>query len=270
MQRFARAARVSFASAMIALGVIGLVFRDFTLVWGAVPGWVPWRTALACLCAAVALAAGIALLFRRTAATAALVLFVYVGLWWLLLKVPEVVGDPLTEGTWLDCGMYGMLLAGAWTLFADSGRRRVPGGERGVRFARLLFGAGLIPTGLSHFVYVSLTVPLVPAWLPFRLGWAYFTGACHCAAGLALLSGVLAGLAARLEAAMLAIFTILVWVPAVASAPATRSNWTELWISWALTAAAAVVAATVPPRPREGADAATATYPANPVTSSAA
>ncbi len=250
MQRFAQVTRVGFASGMIALGVIGLAFRDFALIWGPLPGWFPWPTALAVACALVALAAGIALLSRRTAAAAALVLLAYVGLWWLLLKVPPVVRAPLTELTWLDCGMFGMLLSGAWTLFADLGGQPFPGGERGMRLARLLFGLSLVPTGLSHFVYSRLTVPLVPSWLPYHLGWAYLTGACHLAAALGVLVGVLPRLAAQLEAAMLGIFTVLVWIPAVAAAPAVRGNWTEFWISWALTAAAAVVAAHVPPRPR--------------------
>ena len=253
MQRFAQVTRAAFASGMIALGVIGLGFRDFALVWGPVPGWVPWRTALACVCAAVPLAAGVALLVRRTAAGASLVLFVYVALWWCLLKVPPVLRAPLTELTWLDCGMFAILLSGAWTLFADLGGRPFLGGESGVRLARVLFGLSLIPTGLSHFVYVNLTVPLVPPWLPYHLGWAYFTGACHLAAGLGVLFGVLPRLAAQLEAAMLAIFTTLVWIPAVVAAPGTRGNWTEIWISWALTAAAGVVAAHVPPRLRQAA-----------------
>jgi len=194
--------------------------------------------------------AGIGLLFQRTSATASLVLFVYIGLWWLLLKVPPVIRAPLTEVTWLDCGMFAMLLTGAWTLFADLGGRPFLGDERGVRLARLVFALGLIPTGISHFIYVNLTVPLVPSWLPYRLGWAYFTGACHLAAGLGILFGVLPRPAAQLEAAMLAIFTILVWIPAVITAPTVRGNWTEIWLSWALTAAAAVVAAHVPPSSR--------------------
>ncbi len=247
MQRFAQVARAAFAAGMIALGVIGFVYHDLA-VWGRVPGWVPWHTALACVAAAVALAAGLALLFRRTAPAASLVLLVYVGLWWLLLKVPPVFEAPRTELTWLVCGMYGMLLAGAWTLYADLGGRRFPGGERGTRLARLLFGLGLIPTGLSHFVYLNLTVPLVPSWLPFHLEWAYFTGACHLAAGLGVLFGVLPALAAGLESAMLGIFTVLVWVPRVIAVPARHTNWTELLVSWALTAAAAVVAAHVHPR----------------------
>jgi uncharacterized membrane protein len=253
MQRSEQIARAGFASAMIALGAVGFVFRDFALVWGPVPRWFPSSPALALVCAAVALAAGVALLIRRTAAAASLVSFVYVGLWWWLLKVPEVIGAPRTELTWLDCGMFGILLAGAWTLFADLDGRTFLGGERGMRLARVLFGISLIPTGLSHFVYLSLTAPLVPSWLPFHLAWAYFTGACHLAAGLGVLFGVLPALAAGLEAAMLGLFTILVWIPIVIAAPGTRGNWTEIWISWALTVAAAVVAVHVRPRTRRSA-----------------
>jgi hypothetical protein len=248
VQRFAQVTRAAYASGMIALGVIGLAFRDFTLVWGPLPGWIGWRPALACAAAVVALAAGIALLARRTEATASLVLFAYVALWWLLLEVPGVFSAPLTEGSWLECGMTGILLSGAWTLYADLGGRSFLGGERGMRLSRLLFGLSLIPVGLSHFVYVNLTIPLVPSWLPFRLGWAYFTGACHLAAGLGVLLGVLPRLAAELESAMLGIFTVLVWVPRLVTAPGTRGTWTEFWISGALTAAAAVVAAHTRPR----------------------
>ena len=255
MQRFAHLARCAFASGMIFLGVIGLVFRNVGLVWGPVPHWFPQGEALACVLAAVPLAAGVALLFRSTRAAASLVVLIYVALWWLLLKVPEVVKAPLTELTWLDCAMFGILLVGAWTLYAEVGGRPFFGDARDQRLARVCLGLCLIPTGLSHFVYPNFTIPLVPSYLPFRPGWAYFTGACHLAAGLGLLFGVLPRLAAQLEAAMLGLFTLLVWVPRVVTVPSTRGDWTEFWLSWALTAAAAVVAAYVPRSSRAGEDA---------------
>jgi uncharacterized membrane protein YphA (DoxX/SURF4 family) len=88
----------------------------------------------------------------------------------------------------------------------------------------------------------------VPSWLPFRSGWAYLTGAGHTAAGLGVLLSIYPRLAAHMEAAMLAIFTVLVWVPAVVTAPATRFNWEEFAISWAIAAGAWVVARTIAPR----------------------
>jgi uncharacterized membrane protein len=252
MPRAATITRAGFASGMIMLAVIGLAFHDFNLVWGPVPSAFPQGAALAVACALVTLLAGLALVVRRTAAVASQVLFAYVALWWVAIKVPPVLRAPLTELTWLDCGMFAVLLAGAWTLYAEFGARRLLAGERGTRFARRLFGLALIPTGLSHFAYVSLTVPLIPAWIPFPYAWAYVTGACHIAAGLGVLFGVQPRLAAHLESVMLALFTALVWVPRVVAAPATRGNWTEFWISWALTAAAAVVAARIPARGAPG------------------
>ena len=102
--------------------------------------------------------------------------------------------------------------------------------------------AALIPIGLSHIVYVKDTADLVPAWLPFRPVWAYLTGAAHIAAGLGVLFSVVPRLAATLEAAMIGLFTLLVWIPAIAAAPTTRLPWTAFFISWVIGAAAWLVA----------------------------
>jgi hypothetical protein len=45
---------------------------------------------------------------------------------------------------------------------------------------------------------------------------------------------------------MVTLFTLLVWVPAVVAAPTDRLSWTALVISWAIAAAAWVVAGSIP------------------------
>jgi hypothetical protein len=97
-------------------------------------------------------------------------------------------------------------------------------------------------------VYVKDTADYVPAWLPYRTGWAYLTGAGHIAAGLGVLFSVLPRVAAVAEAGMLSIFTLFVWVPAILAAPTTRLPWTAFFISWAITAGAWVVAENIPPK----------------------
>ena len=44
---------------------------------------------------------------------------------------------------------------------------------------------------------------------------------------------------------MLTAFTVLVWIPAIAAAPSSQAAWSELTISWAVSAGAWVVAASI-------------------------
>ena len=62
------------------------------------------------------------------------------------------------------------------------------------------------------------------------------------ACGLGVLFSVLPRLAAMSEAVMLALFTLLVWGPAILAAPATRLPWTAFFISWVIGAAVWVLA----------------------------
>lgn len=99
-----RAMRVSaghaaFAVILLTLGIQGLIKGDFTTVWQPVPKGVPGREVPVDLCAALSLASGIGLLWRRTAALAARVLLVSLLLWLLLWRV-RALRDRRT-GAWL-------------------------------------------------------------------------------------------------------------------------------------------------------------------------
>ena len=100
----------------------------------------------------------------------------------------------------------------------------------------------LIPFGVAHFVYLQHTADLVPDWLPWPLAWAYITGVALVAAGVSIVIGVYARLAAVLSALEMGAFTLFVWVPVVVAGGATAFQWHEFIVSWALTAAAWVVA----------------------------
>lgn len=239
--------QILLAVGLIALGSLGLIAGDFALQWQPVPSWVPWRLGLANLAAMLDLICGVGLLFRPAMRASARVLLFYFLAWFLLLKTWQVFAAPFVEANWNGLGEIAVLVSAGMVLDSPMGRTRVQtGGDARhltrLKLARVVFGVALIPIGLSHFFYGAFVAGMVPSWLPLKLAWAYLCGVGHLAAGVGVLLGVFPRLAATLEAVMIMVFTLLVWVPGLAKAPTAQLPWTEVIISWILGAAAWVVA----------------------------
>jgi uncharacterized membrane protein len=246
--RIASAGHACFAAVMIWLGAMGLSKGDFVPVWEPVPKWVPAREALAYLCAFISLASGVGLLWQRTAAVAARVVFALLMVWLLALRLPNFFfQSPLVLVAW-TFGSTAVMAAAAWVLYVwfagDRDRHRLGliADDRGVRIARALYGLSLVPFGLAHFMYLDATTVLVPHWLPSHVAWAYFTGATFIAAGLAVTLGVCARLAAALSTLQMGLFGLIVWVPRVLAGAVNDFQWGEFVVTCALTAGAWVVA----------------------------
>jgi len=228
---FACLGRCAFAAAMIFIGVLGLMRRDFNVMWQPVPKWVPLRELLVYLCALIPLLSGIGLIWRRSAELAARVLLSYFLLWLLLVRAPDMVLRPGIGTSWAIC-KTAVLVAAAWVL----------SGVRAVYVARVLYGLSMIFFGVAHFLYLNNTAPLVPRWLPWHVAWAYITGATFIAAGIAIIIGILGGLAAALAALQMGLFTLLIWVPIIAAGHVKPSDWSEFVASIVLTACGWAVA----------------------------
>src|SRR5579875_1479835 len=222
--------RVLLAATMIALGLRGFAFGDFAGTWQRIPiAHLPAHDFFVYATAAVELLTGIGILIPRAAKVSAAAMSIFALLWMVLLKFPAMIA---------------VLLAGAWVVFAELANRggKFLSGRNGIRNARLLFVLALPTIGLSHFFYADITAGFVPAWLPWRHGWAYLTGAGDLAAALGILFAVWPRLAAWLEAAMLSVITLLVWLPPLVAHANTGDAWSAFLMSSIIAAGAWVVA----------------------------
>ena len=226
------------------LGLLAVIWRDFD-PGQPVPDRFPHRAALAYAAGALMIVAGAAVEWRRSAAWGAAALAIYYALMVVMLMYGHLALVHYAEYGVYSGAAEQLAIAAAGTVIYAAARpgigevlraRLAHGGQR-------VFGACAILFGGAHFFYLNLTVPLVPKWLPPNAKfWAYATGAAHIAAGLAILTGVKARLAAIWLTVMFASFTPLVHLPMLLRNPSSRTNWRENALNLVLVGVAWVVA----------------------------
>jgi hypothetical protein len=238
----------AFGWRIYGLGIIAMAL--LCLAWGTfdpgqpVPKNFPERTALAYAAAVFMLVAGAAVEWRRTAAWGAAALAAYYTLIVVILMNGRVLLKHYAEyGSYEGVAEQIAIAAGGLIVYAAHAEIDAARAARLMRAGQIAFGICAVIFGGAHFFYMNLTAPLVPKWLPpGQVFWAYATGIGHIAAGIAILSGVQACLAAILLTFMYASFTPLVHLPMLLADRSNHFIWTENAVNIALTGAAWVVA----------------------------
>jgi uncharacterized membrane protein len=237
-----------FGAGATGLAIIGFVYNDFAPLWHVIPNSLFAREFWVDTCACILIAASVGLCFARTTVPSVVTIGAYY-VFWAVGSAPPIFSELLSFGSWYGVVIASSAIAGAWILYVELRRparqAKLPSrDERGVRIAQVVFGLACVFYGGSHFAYADYTASFLPAWLPGRLGFAYFTGVCHIAGGLGIALGVLPRLAANLEATMVSLFGVLIWVPSFFAQPrpawagTTQNACSELVVNLVLAAAA--------------------------------
>lgn len=251
-------ARYLFAIASASMAIWSARYGHFA--WHAVPASMAGRDIWVYGPALIVAAASIGLCFSRTALQSVLAIGAYLAIS-AGISVPQIVARPLGIDAWYPFCEALTSLVGAWVLYAllrrQSQAPETPMESSGsVRAAQAVFGLTCVFYGVSHFLYADYTASLVPTWLPDHFAFAYFTGLGHVAAGVAIIVGMMAGLAATLEALMMSLFGLLVWVPSFFAQPRPlwaqppEHQWSELVVTLMVAAAAWIVAISLGNRPQ--------------------
>jgi len=229
---------------VMVLGMACLVFGHFD-PGQPVPENFPARIALAYAAGAFMVVGAAAVEWRRTAAWGAAALTLYYALFVVILMNGRLLlTDYAVFVTYENIAMQLAIAAGGLIVYATTAARiGAPLAARLTSLGRFAFGVCALVFGGAHFVYMNQTAPLVPKWLPpTQQFWGYATGLGFVAAGIAILTGVQARLAAILMTAMLASFALLVHAPMLLADHSIHWNWSECAVNLAVMGAAWVVA----------------------------
>ena len=251
--------RDALTAILIGLGrfLVGLSFIVFGIqhFWvsgfigdlGLVPQWAPAPIVWAWLAGAALLLTGASILAGRYARFATFVLgfvFLITGLLRFTARIPGMLHSFGNRGVFCE---FLAFCAGSWmlsTVFPADLRIPSLTLSRGLAAIGLpIFALATIVLGYGHFQLPGLIASLIPAWIPFRLFFAWFTGCALVAAGLAMAARIQTRLAATLLGIMYFSWVLIVHAPRIAHALYNVDEWNSGYVCLAMAGFAFIVAA---------------------------
>jgi hypothetical protein len=206
-------------------GILNIAWGDFDASHQPIQSLsknVPGQHILACVVGVWLVAAGLAILWRRTerigAAASAIVYLIFATLWlaryytgihafgW---RIDVILG--ITFGL----AQQLMLVAPAALVYVSTASPDSPLQNRAATAARWMLGLPPVIFGLFHLIALRVFATIVPHWMSFGYFWAALTGVAFILAGCAICSGIMDVLAARLLALMLLLFEGFVEIPPI-------------------------------------------------------
>ena len=223
-----------YGLATVATGILDIVWGAFEASHQPIQSLgrhIPGQQVLAYIAGVWLVAAGMAILWRRTArigAAGSAAIYLIFGLFWLprFYVVPHTLGFHIGILIFIVFGLAQQLLLAApgVMVYAETGSDPVSR-ERQLIAARWMLGLSPIVFGLGHLINVQAIVRFVPHWVPFGSFWTVLTGIAFVLAGIAMVSGIRDVLATRLLMLMLLLFEAMVEVPPVFVRPHNQVAW---------------------------------------------
>lgn len=238
--------------ASMASGLFDLLWREFDPSYQpiqALGDHVPGAAVLAIAAALALIAGGLMILIPRTVAHGAAILTLLYSIFSAFflprfVTAPHFLGYGIGTFIGVFAGMAQLLILAVGAAIAWAFAHHNALSRRGALLVRWIFGLCSVDFGLAHFFQMAGVARLIPSWIPGSGDfWAVVTGIAFVLAGLAILTGILDVVAARLLALMLLVFSLVVVPRFILTAPRAHGPWGSNAYNLAAVAAAWILAA---------------------------
>ena len=212
-------ARYLLALAIAGLGGAAIAVGEFIGVFQLVPAWFPARAVVADIVGALFVIGAIGMVIRGKERAGARIVLAILAVAFVALDLPLVVMNIHNGNAWTLLGE---------TLALASGVAFVAVPEH-AGLARIGFAVTLPLFATLHYFFHEYVAAVIPSWIPAHEAMAYATGAAMLVAGLAILTGIQARLAATLTAVMFGLWFAILHVPRVID-HASSGEWASMCI----------------------------------------
>ena len=243
------------------VGVMDFIWGDFDSAHQPIQAFgdhIPGREILAYITAVWMIAAGLAILWRRSAraggAALAIIYLVFTVFWlprfytaphYLGFRIPVFIGVAAGVGIELIAFAAGTLIYASLSMHSASWPRMI-------LIARWIFGLCAIDFGVNHLDAVGDNLGYVPKWMPLgQAFWVILTGICFVLAGLAILSRIQDVLAARLLALLFFAFNVFSLPQFIFADPKGHAAWGGNAINLAFVGASLIFADAIASRRKQ-------------------
>ena len=247
MKNFTRVVQTIFGIPWLVFGVQHFWYADFVATL--VPAYFPASLFWVYLTGAAMFAAGLAFIFNRQAALAAVLLGTMLLMFILLIHIPKLASVEYAAINWTRALQDLALASIAFVLAATASQREVENNFlRNIStVSRYLLAILLIVFGVQQFFNLDFLTAKIPVYLPMRMLWVYLTGALLIITG----ASVLINRKAKLFVVALGVFLLLInllnYVPALAASESrTAILLTAAMLNLAITAGVFILADSLP------------------------
>ncbi|HET9180641.1 MAG TPA: hypothetical protein VFP59_00790 [Candidatus Angelobacter sp.] len=133
-----------------------------------------------------------------------------------------------------------LFLIAAWTAKSDVSQARGP--EKIVALRNLCLAVPLAIFGVLNIFAPEVVKDLVPAYMPGRMFWVYFTGWALVAAGLSIATGIAVRWSGALFGGMMLLFVAMIYLPGALAHLHARITWTIVFRESSFGGAGCIVA----------------------------